>query len=87
MMAVKDGDWEEYKRIFKVEVSATEWAFDRIREAFEKSGKGRSRKLEHRTGENDVEVHRFPAAYHRASGKTRRCHSVVFVPTLQLLSS
>ena len=33
--ASKDGDWEEYK----VEVSATEWAFERIREAFEKVAK------------------------------------------------
>ena len=37
--ALKDGDWEEYKRIFKVEVSATECAFERIREAFEKMAK------------------------------------------------
>ena len=34
-----------------------------------------------------VEEHRFPAAYHRASRRTRRCHCVKFVPTLQLLSS
>ena len=27
-------DWEEYKGIFRVEVKATEWAFDRIKEAF-----------------------------------------------------
>ena len=26
--ALKDGDWKEYKRIFKVEASATEWAKD-----------------------------------------------------------
>ena len=35
--AIKDRDWDEYKRTFKVEVNATEWAFERIREAFEKS--------------------------------------------------
>ena len=34
--AMKDGNWEEYKRTFKVEVNATEWAFERVREAFEK---------------------------------------------------
>ena len=35
----KDGDWEECKRTNKVEVSAKEWAFERIREAFEKVAK------------------------------------------------
>ena len=35
--AFKDRDWDEYKRTFKVEVNATEWASERIREAFEKS--------------------------------------------------
>ena len=34
-----------------------------------------------------VEEHGFLAAYHRASRRTRRCHSVVSVPTLQALSS
>ena len=37
--ALKDGDWEEYERIFEVETSATDWAFERIREAFEKVAK------------------------------------------------
>ena len=37
--ALKDGGWEEYKRTFKVGVTATEWAFERIREAFEKVAK------------------------------------------------
>ena len=32
--AVKDRNWEEYEGTFKVEVSATEWAFERIRETF-----------------------------------------------------
>ena len=34
--ALKNGDWEEYKRTFKAEVSATEWTFGSIREAFER---------------------------------------------------
>ena len=37
--ALKDGDWQEYKSIFKVEISATGWAFERIRRAFEKVAK------------------------------------------------
>ena len=29
-LALKGGDWEEYKNVFRTEVKATEWAFDRI---------------------------------------------------------
>ena len=36
--AFKEGNWEEYKRRFGNEEGATDWAFERIREAFEKSG-------------------------------------------------
>ena len=43
--ALKDGDWEEYKRTFKVEVSATDWAFERAREAFEKVAKDEAESL------------------------------------------
>ena len=34
--ALKNGDWEECKRTYKAEVSATEWTFGRIREAFKR---------------------------------------------------
>ena len=34
--ALKSAEWEEYSSIFKVAAKATEWAFERIREAFEK---------------------------------------------------
>ena len=34
--ALKGGEWEACKSIFKVGISATEWAFERIREACEK---------------------------------------------------
>ena len=43
--ALKGGDWEEYKSIFKVQAKATEWAFDRIQEAFERVAKDEARKL------------------------------------------
>ena len=43
--ALKGGDWEEYKSIFRVQAKATEWAFDRIQEAFEKVAKDEARKL------------------------------------------
>ena len=33
----EEGDWEEYKGIFRVDVEATEWAFDRVKEAFEQA--------------------------------------------------
>ena len=32
--ALENGLWEEFQSIFKVEAKATEWAFERIREAF-----------------------------------------------------
>ena len=34
--ALRGGDREKSESIFKVEIRATEWAFERIREAFEK---------------------------------------------------
>ena len=34
-VAVRKGDWEEYKSIFRTEVITKEWSFDRIKEAFE----------------------------------------------------
>ena len=37
--AFKDGDSEEYQKIFKVELSATGWAFERTRELFENVAK------------------------------------------------
>ena len=43
--ALKSGEWEEYKNTFRNEVKVTEWAFDRIKEAFEKGAKDEARKL------------------------------------------
>ena len=43
--ALKSGEWEEYKHTFRNEVKVTEWAFDRIKEAFEKVAKDEARKL------------------------------------------
>ena len=43
--ALKGGDWEEYKSIFRVQAKAAEWAFDRIQEAFEKVAEDEARKL------------------------------------------
>ena len=63
--ALKSGEWEEDKSIVKVEAMATEWAFERIREAFEKSGKRGGRKIEHRT-KNHVEEYRLLSAHHCA---------------------
>ena len=45
IFCIKCGDWEEYKSIFKVEIRPTEWAFKRIREAFEKVVKDAARRL------------------------------------------
>ena len=43
--ALRNGDWEEYKRTFKAEVSATEWTFGRLREAFERVARDEARNL------------------------------------------
>ena len=34
--ALKSGTWEEFEETFRKEMKATDWAFDRIKEAFEK---------------------------------------------------
>ena len=43
--AVKSGDWEEYNSNFSLYVKATEWAFDRIKEAFEQVAQDEAGKL------------------------------------------
>ena len=43
--SVKSRDWEEYKNIIRVEVKATELAFDRIKEAFEQVAQDEAGKL------------------------------------------
>ena len=37
-LALKGGDWEEYRSIFRTEAKATEWAFDRIKGSFRERG-------------------------------------------------
>ena len=44
-LALKGGDWEEYESIVRTELNATEWAFDRKEEAFEKVAKDEARTL------------------------------------------
>ena len=80
--ALKRGDWEEYKSIFRAEVKATEWAFHRIKEAFEQVAQDEARKVEHRAGNYD-QKHGLLAAHHRASWRTRRSHDVLCVSELQ----
>ena len=47
--AMKSGEWEKYKHTFKKEVKVSEWAVDRIKEAFEKVAKDEAKKkTEHR---------------------------------------
>ena len=42
---LKGGDWEEHKRYFRINAKATEWAFDRMKEAFEEVAKDEARNL------------------------------------------
>ena len=43
--AVKGGNWEEYKNTIRKEVKASEWAFDRIKEAFEQVAQDEAEKV------------------------------------------
>ena len=38
-VALKSGDWEEYKNSFRKEVKVMEWAFHRIKEALDQRAK------------------------------------------------
>ena len=44
-IALKGGNWEEYKNTCRTEVKATEWAFDRTKGASEMVAKDEARKL------------------------------------------
>ena len=56
------------------------WAFDRIKEAFEKVARVEARK-EHRPRNHDKK-HRLFAMHHRASGEARRRYDVILLPAL-----
>ena len=43
--ALKSGDWEEYKGMFREEAKATEWTSDRVKEAFEQVAQDDAEKL------------------------------------------
>ena len=44
-VALKSGDWEEYRSIFRTELKTTEWAFDGTQEAFEQVAQDEAGKL------------------------------------------
>ena len=80
-VAMKSGDWEEYENTFRKEVKVSEWAFDRMKEAFEKVAKDEAKKAEQRPSNHDKK-HRLRATHHRVSGEARRRHDVKLVPAL-----
>ena len=63
-------------------MKASEWAFDRIKEAFEKVAQDEAEKVRI-VQEIVFEKHGLLAAHHRASWRTRRSHNVLLVPALQ----
>ena len=81
-VALKSGDWEEYKGIFGVAVKATDWAFDRIREAFEQLAQDEAAQLSI-VQELMIRKHGLLATHHRVSGWARRRYDVILVPALQ----
>ena len=44
-LALKSGEWFFYTNTFRFEAKVSEWAFDRIKEAFEKVAKDEAKKL------------------------------------------
>ena len=60
-------------------MKATEWAFDRIEEAFELVAQDE-------VARDHAQKHGQSAAHRRASRRTRRSHNVLFVPALQTAS-
>ena len=81
---LKSGQWEEYKSIFKVEAKATEWAFERIREALKKVAKEEAGRLS--IVQRIMLKYRLLAAHRCASTRTRMCHDVVSAHKLQQFS-
>ena len=79
-LALKGGDWEGYKGIFRVRAKASEWAFDRGKEAFEQVAQDEAEKV------SIVQKERA-WKYRLASWRTRRRHDVILVPALQQFSS
>ena len=63
-------------------MKALEWAFDRIKEAFELVARDEAEKGEH-CARYHAWKHGLLAAHHRASWRRRRSHTVSLVPALQ----
>ena len=84
--AFQGGDWEAYQSIFKVEIRATEWAFERKREAFGKVAKDEAERLNMVQGIMSKSADFLRRVIHRASRRTRRCHDVVSGTKLQQFS-
>ena len=66
---------KNFENTFRKEVKASEWASDRIKEAFEQVAQDEAEKL-------SIVQYRLLAAYHRASRRAGRSHNVLFVPAL-----
>ena len=80
--ALKNGTWEEYKETFGKKMKASEWAFDRIKEAFDLVAQDEAEKNEHCARDHAQKYGLF-AVNHCARWRTRRSHNVVPVPALQ----
>ena len=76
LFALKGESGEAYKSIFRIQTKATEWAIDRIQEAFEKLAKDEARKPS--TVQEDMIIkYRLLVAHHRASRRAGRRHDVI----------
>ena len=64
---------------FRVEVKATKWAFDRIKEAFEQAAQDEAGRL---SIVHEIMIRSNITCEHRASGEPRRRYDVILVPAL-----
>ena len=63
-------------------MKASEWSFDRTKEAFVLVAKDKVEHMKH-CARDHVQKYCLLAANHCARRRTRRCHNVVLVPELQ----
>ena len=73
---------KNFKNTFRKEVKATEWAFDRILEAFEQVAKDEAKKLSI-VKEIMIRSTDYLRRIITPAGGARRRHDIIFVPALK----
>ena len=79
--ALKNGTWEEYKETSRKKMKASQWAFDRIKEAFELVARDEAEKM------SIVQEIMLRNTDCLRRIRTRRSHNVISAPKLQQFPS